>query len=215
MADQWRHIDKRFEVSASALSPDDECYYYLDHTSGGYQESQANQDIFNLKKPMDRKGKPGWRYKGEAIRKFSRDLSSFLNVYPFVSDATILTAIPTSKRHDSPEYDDRIIQVIQNVSDATGIAWAETFEARADVRESHNGGSRSIEEIAKNARLLPSASVLDVYETCILVDDVITSGAHFIACKQILQESFPHLEVAGVFWAFHRWTSFEYGFSEF
>lgn len=215
MTDQWRCIDKRLEVSASELSQDDECYYFLDHTSGGYQESQANQDIFNLKKPMSRNGKADWHYKGKAIRKFSNDLSSFINGALLELDTTVLTAIPTSKRHDNPEYDDRLIQVIQNTSIATGIDWIETFEAKADMQESHNGGTRSIEAISRNTGMLPTASKLGDYETCILVDDVITSGAHFIACKQILQKSFPHLEVIGAFWAFHRWTSYEYELVDF
>jgi orotate phosphoribosyltransferase len=35
----------------------------------------------------------------------------------------------------------------------------------------------------------------------ILIDDVITSGASFKACQQLIFENSPHTTVVGVFWA--------------
>lgn len=37
--------------------------------------------------------------------------------------------------------------------------------------------------------------------TIIILDDVITSGASYKACKKIIHEHYPNLEVYGVFWA--------------
>ena len=37
----------------------------------GYEHSSINQEIFNFKKPMSERNRPGWRYKASAIRKIA------------------------------------------------------------------------------------------------------------------------------------------------
>ena len=78
MTEQWRKLDRRLEWDASALSTNDICYYYYDHTEGGYSQSRANQLVFNLKKPLIRRGKSDWHYKIEAIEAFAENLASLL-----------------------------------------------------------------------------------------------------------------------------------------
>ena len=49
------------------LTGDDDCYFIGEYTARkGYAHSTINQLILNFKKPMDRRGKPEWRYKGQA-----------------------------------------------------------------------------------------------------------------------------------------------------
>ncbi len=46
----------------------DECLYLGEYTARkGYQFSDTNNLVFNLKKPMDRRGQPGWHYKRRDI----------------------------------------------------------------------------------------------------------------------------------------------------
>ena len=78
MTEQWRKLDRRLEWDASALSTNDICYYYYDHTEGGYSQSRANQLVFNLKKPLTRQGKSDWHYKIEAIEAFAENLASLM-----------------------------------------------------------------------------------------------------------------------------------------
>ena len=35
----------------------------------------------------------------------------------------------------------------------------------------------------------------------VLIDDVITSGAHFAACKRKIRTNYPNMDIVGVFWA--------------
>jgi predicted amidophosphoribosyltransferase len=39
----------------------------------------------------------------------------------------------------------------------------------------------------------------DQKQNIILVDDVITQGAHFKACKTLLQQEFPNSKIKGLF----------------
>ena len=50
------------------LDESDECYFFGEYTAGGgYQFSPTNQLIFNLKKGVERRNQPEWRYKEQAI----------------------------------------------------------------------------------------------------------------------------------------------------
>jgi hypothetical protein len=57
-------IDELTRPDHTYLSPEDECYYLGEYTARkGYAFSPINDLVQNLKKPMDRRGKPEWRYK--------------------------------------------------------------------------------------------------------------------------------------------------------
>ena len=45
----------------------------------------------------------------------------------------------------------------------------------------------------------------DLPESLILVDDVITTGTSFMACKRLVTENAPDVEIIGVFWARTVW----------
>lgn len=86
---------------------------------------------------------------------------------------------------------------------------------RSYVSESHqpvhSGGDRNPEEFYsflkwKGLRTSPAHIVL--------VDDVITSGAHFKACQRLIHEHHPDIEIAGVFWAKVIWPEIEFDFEE-
>lgn len=211
MTEQWRKLDRRLEWDASALSTNDICYYYYDHTEGGYSQSRANQLVFNLKKPLIRRGKSDWHYKIEAIEAFAENLASLLVRVQRSPLSISLIAMPTSKNRQSDDYDDRIVQVVKQASDQTGIPWLDCFETLADTQPVHLGGTRSATAIRNNLALNDSAKRLTNYDACMLVDDVLTSGSHFIACKELLKSAYPHLQVVGAFWTKHRTSQWAYG----
>lgn len=211
MTEQWRKLDRRLEWDASALSTNDICYYYYDHTEGGYSQSRANQLVFNLKKPLTRRGKSDWHYKIEAIEAFAENLASLMVRVQKSPLSISLIAMPTSKNRQSDDYDDRIVQVVKQASDQTGIPWLDCFETLADTQPVHLGGTRSATAIRNNLALNDSDERLANYDACVLVDDVLTSGSHFIACKELLKSTYPHLQVVGAFWTKHRTSQWAYG----
>jgi len=63
----------------------------------------------------------------------------------------------------------------------------------------HLGGSREVSEI--KSLLILEDIPMDEFRVFFLLDDMITSGAHFIACKDLLVERFPEIRIAGLFWS--------------
>lgn len=59
------------------LEPEDECWFLREYTAGmGYQHGETNNLIFNLKKPVDRKGLPDWKYKEQPFNRSRASLRS-------------------------------------------------------------------------------------------------------------------------------------------
>lgn len=80
MANRLSTIDELTRPDHTFLSPDDECYYLGEYAARvGFAFSRTNNLIQNLKKPVDRRGRPEWRWKEEAIRTFGRELREALD----------------------------------------------------------------------------------------------------------------------------------------
>ena len=97
------------------LSETDKCFYFFDYSiRKGATYSPGNQLILNLKKELIKKNKPEWKYKEQAI-----DVSAKLIWEAFGKHLSnyFITAIPPSKSKDDPEYDDRILKVIEKILD--------------------------------------------------------------------------------------------------
>jgi hypothetical protein len=61
-------IDELTRPDHTFLDVADDCYYLGEYTArAGYAFTATNDLIQNLKKPMDRRGRPEWRYKIWAI----------------------------------------------------------------------------------------------------------------------------------------------------
>jgi len=72
------------------------------------------------------------------------------------------------------------------------------FSSRLTLQASHMGGTRRPEQIFDN---VVWDGVSRPTRSIVLVDDVITSGAHFKACQRMLQMELRGIAVVGVFWA--------------
>src|SRR5665213_169009 len=63
-------IDDLTRSDHTFIETDDQCLYLGEYTARkGYQFSETNNLIFNLKKPMDRRGQPGWHYKRRGLKR--------------------------------------------------------------------------------------------------------------------------------------------------
>src|SRR5262249_21148973 len=107
--------------------------------------------------------------------------------------------IPPSKSRDDPLYDDRISRVIRSIG--PHVELREIIYQRANAPVTHLSQDRpSPHQVYENyliegelARPLPNAIAI--------VDDVITTGAHFKAAQKILSEIFPGVKIYGLFLA--------------
>jgi hypoxanthine phosphoribosyltransferase len=105
-------------------------------------------------------------------------------------------------------YDDRMEQTfhqLQVLRPGTLIEYP--YRLLTTIPAAHLGGDRDIESFYENLEWVGFRS--QAVNTVVVVDDVITSGSRFKACKQIILEYHPDARVIGVFWGRTVWDSVE------
>jgi hypothetical protein len=201
MSNRWKKIDADQSIPIY-LTADDQCYYARDYIAqGSWTASPGNNLIKNFKKDVSRRNKPEWRYKLEAIDRFARDLRVL------ILDGVTVAAIPSSKARSDPEYDSRMedmLMVLKLLHPTLRIV--EPFLAKTTLQAAHLGGPRTPELIYRNLEWVELGEPIETKQI-VLIDDVITTGAHFKACQRLLQENVARIEVFGVFWAKTVWQS--------
>lgn len=193
MAHLWLRIEPQFDPrSRPFLSADDECYYGCDFTSGGgFQASDCNDRIYNLKHEPSYKGKPPWRHKERAAAEFAVELAGLL------PPSASFTFIPTSKCKTDIAYDGRWEMVWEQVQRARpDLSLLDLFVVRQSVPSARSGNRAGAVEAIEwsGAFLIPPPS--EIW----LIDDVVTEGRHFRHCKELIHAVAPTAKVIGAFW---------------
>lgn len=180
------------------LTADDHCFFVREYLAGvGYQGGATNSLISNLKKSLDRRGKPGWHYKGLAIRQAAAELREAL-ASSDVSEMTMVP-MPPSKARTDPLYDDRMTQVARLICKETGI------EMRELLLQTNSRQSFHQSDLKRDvAGLIQHFTIDDAVATpppkyIFVLDDLLTTGAHFRAAKAVLQRRFGPVLVVGLF----------------
>ena len=196
-------IDSSLRGEYHYLSEADLCFFLLEYTAGaGYDFSSTNRLIFNLKKKMDRRGRPEWRYKGEAIRRAAKILESMGSDWLDVLGEMVFVPIPPSAAKGDPLHDDRLIQILRRVSAHHRLDIRELVYQEESTRSSSRSGSarlkpqdlRAVYRIDESQTEPPPKSVL-------LFDDLLTTGNHFMVAKGLILKRFPMLPITGLFLA--------------
>jgi hypothetical protein len=190
------------------------CYYYLVYTPyAGYQYSQANQLVLNYKIPMG--GGTGLharpdrtRYKREAIEKYAQAIVGLLMSLTLGDTDTRLVSlgkrvglvpVPPSMAPDDQDYDNRNIKACELVCEQTGLRLCRDVETREPIGASHAGGTRDPQVIESSLeRVAYGANNCDF---AFLVDDVLVTGAHFMATRTCLEETGFGGQTIGLFLA--------------
>jgi hypothetical protein len=198
---RWRKTDDTTSLAHCPEHESLELYYGRIYTTGmGYNYSTTNNLINNLKKSPN--SPPNiLRYKQKAITQFAEELIELLHKCDF---PVALVPIPPSKTQAHPEYDDRIEQVGKLVAaNLQCVRCLPLLYRTADVDSHHTTRfSRSPDDIYKDLSINEFlASDYREEGLLIVLDDVLTSGAHFAAAKRRLEWRFSTVEIAGIFWA--------------
>jgi predicted amidophosphoribosyltransferase len=175
----------------------DECYFVGEYTArAGYNFSATNDLIHNLKKGMERKDRPEWRCKIGAIATASLQLRNSLNP-DYVRVATFVPVPPCRTKND-PLYDDRMVQVLRQFGDDVDVrelvVQLEGYDASHAATNSRPGPDELYQKYQ-----IDEALVRPIPRSIAVVDDVLTTGAHFKAMQKILSETFPSVPLIGVF----------------
>jgi hypothetical protein len=194
-------IDELTRSEHCHLTADDECFALREYLArGGWQAGETNQLIMNLKKNPDRRGLPEWHYKEGAIRRAGTELrAAFLSGGAKWLDGAVLVPMPPSKAKTDAAYDDRMLRVVQVMSEGTGAEVRELIVQQESTDPHHlQEHSRDIDAIVDNFEI-DEAFCKPPPTRIALVDDVLTTGAHFRAGKLLLQGRFRKAHIIGVF----------------
>lgn len=182
------------------LKPTDRCFFLGEYTARkGYSFSATNNLIQNLKKPLDRKGKPEWRHKEQAIIMAGRALRSGFKEGALVKPKATIVPVPPSKARGDVLYDDRMLRVLQEMCAGVDADVRELVIQNSSTAAAHETVDRPTPaQIVANYSIDDSVA-LPVPKLILVTDDVLTTGAHFKAMQQILGSRYPGVEIVGFF----------------
>jgi hypothetical protein len=185
------------------LRQDDVCYYLREYTPrAGFSHSGTNDIIQNFKKPVERRGKPEWRYKEQAVQQIADELRSGMNP-KWLRRATLVPMPPSAIKTD-PRYDDRMVRVLKAVDRDAEYDIRELLVQIESTDPDHAvgpSGHRLSPEEREHLLTMDKSLVRPTPEQIGVVDDVLTNGSHFVAAKRVLQHQFPGVPVIGIFFA--------------
>jgi predicted amidophosphoribosyltransferase len=189
------------------LRAEDDCYYLIEYTARrAFNYSEANNFISNFKKKPSVKATYQWKHKLIAIRQAAETLSSELSK-TWLKKSTFVP-VPPSKSRKHPEYDDRMSKVLQKLQGADVrelVYQAKGMEATHVSTDRH-----SIEELVANYRIDEDLSDPEP-KHIVIVDDMMTAGAHYRAMRRVLRKRFSKASISGVFLARRIFASNEAG----
>jgi hypothetical protein len=183
------------------LDENDECYFMGEYTARrGYNFGETNQLIFNLKKGMERATLPDFRYKAQAIETAGFLLRKYLahpNNIASLHSST-LVPVPPSKAKDHALYDDRILRILRAMDTDKDLDIRELL-IQQETLESFHGDNRLSPDVLATKYAVDDALSTPAPRCIWLFDDVITTGSHFKAAKQVLSTRFPGIGIVGIF----------------
>ena len=191
-------VDKLTRTDHYHLDEDDRCLFIGEYTAGaGFGHSETNQLIFNLKKGIERRGERDWRYKREAIVEAGRAFKAVLregalNEWTFVP-------MPPSKARDDSQYDDRMLQVVRAIRPAKPVDARELVVQSVSTPSMHRSVKRLRPQELAELYFIDEELAEPMPAALVIVDDLLTTGAHFKAAKLVLTNRFPEVPVIGLF----------------
>ena len=191
-------IDELTRSEHYFIEDTDKCLFIGEYTSGGGPKySQTNQLIINLKKPMNRRGLYEWRYKESAI---STATVAIRNVFreEYLGRWTFVP-VPPSKARSHPDYDDRMTQVLRSIRHHPPIDLRELIVQVESTKAAHETEDRPRPEQIEAGYIVDEHLTEPRPNGLMVVDDVLTTGAHFKAAQAVLSRRFPKVPIVGLF----------------
>ncbi len=195
-------IDEMVIGDHSFLRKEDGCFYFFEYTARkGYNYSEGNKLIINFKKSVTFRKHDAWRHKLRAINQIAELIKEL--IIPNIDFEVTFVPIPPSKSKQDKLYDDRMMQALNiacsgpNINNNVNLR--ELIHCRDSKDASHEQDVRpTIQELQDNMYL--DENMQDgLSQNIFLFDDVITTGAHFIACKNLILQRYPEASVFGFF----------------
>lgn len=191
-------VDDLSRPDHSYLTADDHCLFLGEYTARkGFAYSATNQLIINFKKPVSKRGLPEWRYKEQAISAAATAFNGAL--HDRWLDQATLVPIPPSKAKSDPAYDDRMLRLLQAIRPNGRLDIRELIVQPISSEAAHESDIRPRPETLATAYRIDPTLRLPTPSQIGLVDDVLTTGAHFKAAQAVLTAAFPGVPIIGLF----------------
>ena len=198
-------IDDSIREEHTYLTKDDVCYFLGEYQArAGFAASVMNNTIANLKKPVSKRGLPEYRYKDAAINQANSMIRNALSAQGIATSTFI--PIPPSKCRTDALFDDRMMRILSGGTPPLDVR--DIFQMRISLRPHHE-----YQEGERRPTVADLEAAIDVDDAQLqqplgnpvfLVDDVITNGTHFKACKRLILDRVPQSQIVGLFLARRR-----------
>lgn len=179
------------------LQVGDECAFFGEYTPrAGYKHSVTNQLVLNMKKkPSVARGTYQWPHKVRAIATAAAAIRAGVN--PGALATSLFVPIPSSKTPAHPDYDPRMFQVAQAIGAPARAA--EVLRTRVDRDALHENADRRDPVALAETFELRADLIPDDIARVFLIDDMLTTGCSFRACKDTLTPYLPGKPIIGLF----------------
>jgi predicted amidophosphoribosyltransferase len=180
------------------LDISDTCLFLGEYTARkGFSFSATNHLVLNFKKSVDRRGRPEWQHKERAIREVGQAFATAVKA-EWLATAT-LVPIPPSKEKNDPLYDDRMQRMLRAIPAAQPLDIRELLIQQQTMEAAHDADVRPGPDQIAASYQIDENLCETAPNTIALFDDVITTGAHFVAARRLLQLRFPQARIIGFF----------------
>jgi predicted amidophosphoribosyltransferase len=181
------------------LDENDKCYYWGEYTKEeeGSYKSPVKSLICNLKKSPLQRTERHYYYKTRDIDSIASKFKMMLND-SYLRQATFIP-IPPSKTREHLEYDDRLLKILNKMTQGLSADVRELVSQIVSTPATHDLSRKpNPEELLLNyaideAKQHPTPLTIGVF------DDLLTTGSHFKAMKSLLQGVYPGVSITGIF----------------
>lgn len=207
MKDRLSRIGPQSREQHYYLRREHRCYFWGEYTPVQYTQgqgadfSETNRLIAALKTPILNAEPADLAAKAAAIEEVAKAFAGFWR-WAELAPKVLLVPIPPSKPRSHPEYDDRMLRVAKAIVHHAGVdaPVVNAIEHDGTLDASHSAAKRpSLSTVRRKLRADHSKLQGLDPQFIFIFDDVITTGAHFVACCAALGKTFPNARFIGNF----------------
>jgi len=189
------------------LAVEDYCLYQGEYTArGGFGCSPMNDMILNIKKSVTRRGRQEYQYKERDIRRAGEVFRAALSAEALAT--VTFVPVPPSKAITHPEYDNRIELILAHMAEGSAADVRQLVIQNGSYEPSSQAALRGGERMHADDLIalyaIDEAIAAPAPRRIFIVDDVLTTGSHFVAMKTVLRRRYPEAWIGGLFIARRR-----------
>lgn len=195
---RFTKVDALTRPDHGYLTEDDDCYFIGEYTARqGFAYSFTNNLILNFKKSMDRRDCPEWPYKIDAIMQAAAAFRTALDEDAL--NSLTFVPVPPSKVKGHTLYDDRLTKMLHAIRPNPKLDVREIIVQKVSTDAVHDSEVRPTPQQLKELYELNESLTTPEPNFIAIVDDVLTTGAHFRTAKTVLSSRFPATPIVGLF----------------